>query len=1085
MALETTDRPDKNTLEDLSKVCSEFIEETLRYTAIHAQKEGEKLCEVLTRRSGVLYRQGDVCLWGHATMREYLAARALIRLTEYENCDFQTAIGERTLDSKNYEMLLAFSRNYRDRRELIRWMCKWTRQKTSASAANLVYDVWNESDQSIQHDLQEDLIFALGSSFGDRNARSTLADAIQKVLIEMDNPAVKPLLELLAEYNTLQSRLVPKWVNLRERLDVNSEVKERLYGGYRIRTKIIEILGSIGDERAIEPLIELLPQNNHTDEYSRDISKSVQKALSCIGQPVLASLPIKIKNKSAPIEQRLDFLKGLIAVGVRTEEVSETLGEVLSEGLIGDGKLLADAISAANVLRDKNQTEVIKNSLESDNLEVVAGAASYFSIMPDKFVITLLEKALRKCCAKPDRKNYEVRGAIEQLALAIIKNGNEKSRKVVIEFLENDLRRNEMPHQREAAEFLSRSNLQIAPRLFVRELARQLKSSEPDFIVKDLLDEIARMWQPEQLNELADAADDEVAQIQNENENFIAKLVALGNETQQITENHPDTLSARINEDEIVRTLANCRVPNFAQQIGRLLPKPDFSRSIELCRVLWVAGDTTAEPFLLNKLQELVGRRKSDRESSTDEYYVIRALATCGTKKGGDAVINFIRENPNLSVYLPDEVLRPFVRRDIISKETIGRMALDQNGTHEFVRNFCLQTLGGINVPEFVDIFLDALSNETAEQARAFIAHALGYTNLKRKREVIQRLEAELIETDSAYIASEAGQSLVRLKSKKSLKLLENTISRFGGAEKMSELLYAVAHFRASSTYEFLRDVQDDEQPYLRTDQNIIAAFGEYYETEARAREIVNTRFQTSYKGYYPGRQQTAVSILVKRDSDYLLKHAVEMYDSDTLEKGAKLKIIEFGAAFKKNKKLNQQIFVQLYKRFLCDENLEVREKAGESLNFIGEKLRQLIYEDFGTIQKEWIQGCMIYSFAFWDSNKKEIERARFDSSKIVRHFADAAITIREKREGLKKTSNIFQTAQNSAKRVAAYLALGDQANESHVDELYRTTKREHQIYVFLRNLEEKVLRRVKDERQKREKSEQENFCAKTKQSKF
>lgn len=500
---------------------------------------------------------------------------------------------------------------------------------------------------------------------------------------------------------------------------------------------------------------------------------------------------------------------------------------------------------------------------------------------------------------------------------------------------------------------------------------------------------------------------------------------------------------------------------------------------------MWVAGDTNAEPFLLNKLQELVGRRKPDRESSTDEYYVIRALATCGTKKGGDAVINFIRENPNLSVYLPDEVLRPLVRRNIVSTKTIGRMALDRNGTHEFVRNFCLQTLGGINVPEFIDIFLDALSNETAEQARAFTAHALGYTNLKRKREVIQRLEAELIETDSAYIASEAGQSLVRLKSKKSLKLLENTISRFGGAEKMSELLYAVAHFRAASTFEFLRDVQDDAQPYLRTEQNIIAAFGEYYETEARAREIVSTRFETSYKGYYPGRQQTAVSILVKRDPNYLLKQAVEMYDSETLEKGAKLKITEFGAAFKKNKKLNRQAFVQLYKRFLCDEDLEVRDKAGESLNFVGEKLRQLIYEDFRTIRKEWIQGCMIYSFAFWDSNKKEIERARFDSSKIVRYFADAAITIREKREGLKKTSNIFQTAQNSAERVAVYLALGDQANESHVDELYRTTKREHQIYVFLRSLEEKVMRRVKDERQKREKSEQENFCAKTKQLKF
>jgi len=115
-----------------------------------------------------------------------------------------------------------------------------------------------------------------------------------------------------------------------------------------------------------------------------------------------------------------------------------------------------------------------------------------------------------------------------------------------------------------------------------------------------------------------------------------------------------------------------------------------------------------------------------------------------------------------------------------------------------------------------------------------------------------------------------------------------------------------------------------------------------------------------------------------------------------------------------------------------------VREKASESLNFIERKLRQKIYDDSRAIQEDWFQGCLFYSLAFWDSDTGEIERACFDNSKIIRYFAEAAITIREKRDGLKKMSSVFQTTQNLAERVAAYLTLSEEAGNLHIDELYR-----------------------------------------------
>lgn len=1090
LALEMTDNPEKNNYAELSRICSAFVQETLNYHPIHAKSEGEKLCEVLTRRSGILHNEGGVCLWIHATMREYLAARALNDQIEYAGYDFQTALGERILDAKNYEMLMAFSRNFSRRRDLIKWMCEWTRQRHSANAANLAYDIWEESEQSIQLALREDIILALGSSFGDRHIGLSLRDAIKRTLVQMGEPAVQPLLDLLAEYNNLQSSLVAELPNPDERPERGSEAEEKLDVVYRIRTEIIKILGGIGDERAIEPLIDLLPHKKQSGRNHYYISDITQKALSCIGHPVLAPLLAKIREETIPVEWRCDYLRCLIVIGIRTEEVSGTLGEVLREGLNGNEKLLADAIFAANSLRDEKQTEFVKSALKANNLDIIGRAADYFSIMPDKSAIALLEKAFKKCCANTEAKNYDIRHAVERLVNAIFANGGEKSKNSVLEFLKENLRREGILSPHESVNLLSGSKLKIVPLIYVQELARQLKLPEPGLVVDSLLGAIAQMWRPEQLDVLGNAAASELSQIQNEEENFIAKLISLVNKTPPKDDSQSYPLSERINKDEIVRTLANCRVPNFGLQVGRLFSNPSFYHSLEIHRILWVAGDAGAESFLLDKLQELAKWRKPEQESSADKYYVIRALATCSTEKGAETVISFIRENPNLSIYLPDEVLRPMLRRKVIDTDLICHMAVDRAGTHEFARTFCLETLGEINVPEFTDVFLDALKNESDKSEyygdpRSSAAHILGWVKDERRKEVIKELENTLIRTNNASIASWGGRALVRLKSKGSRKLLEKTIVRFGGGEKMSDLLRAVAHFRAESTFELLPGVQDDERLYPRTDRNIIEAFGKYYATKEKAREVVRTRFETAYRGYDSHRQHIAVGVLVERDPNYLLQRAIEMYDAGTLEPSAKLQIIEFAWKLSKKRDLNQIDFVELYKRFLCDEELTVREEAGESLNFIEKNLRQKIYDHLRTIREEWIQGCMIYSFAFWNSDIREIECARLDNSKMIRYFAETAITMREKRDGLRKISRVFRTTQNPAERVAAYLAIAEQPNFYHIDELYRTTNHEHPTYTFLRSLKDRVERRVKDERKRREESERKIFCGKARQLKF
>jgi len=74
------------------------------------------------------------------------------------------------------------------------------------------------------------------------------------------------------------------------------------------------------------------------------------------------------------------------------------------------------------------------------------------------------------------------------------------------------------------------------------------------------------------------------------------------------------------------------------------------------------------------------------------------------------------------------------------------------------------------------------------------------------------------------------------------------------------------------------------------------------YDTEEKAREVVKARFEIAYQGYDSGRQQIAVNSLVKRDPNYLLQHAIEMYDAETLEQSAKLQITGFGLQLEKEK---------------------------------------------------------------------------------------------------------------------------------------------------------------------------------------
>lgn len=1084
LALAMTDRPEENNLADLEKVCAEFLRVELRYSTARAQRPARDLCEVLTRRSGVLFRQGVICQWVHSTMREYLAAVALNRRV-VDGSNYETEIGARIRDSKNNELLLAFGRVHDDKRALIEWLAQKAQTEKSADAAIFAYDFWDECESRLRDELQSKVIVALAHGFGEMNSGRHWHDASKRLLIEMGEKAVKPLINLLNEMNAVQQILIPKQSEQQEeRPDIYAEPGRQIYQAYLIRAEIVKILGEIGDERAIEPLLSLLSQQVPFDSYRRDISRSARRALRCIGEPAIALLLARINDPNSSIKERCDYLAGLNAVGVRTAEASKTIWKCLAEGLRGDAELLNHSIWAASCLRDRTQHPFVKQALTADDLDTLDRAALYFTLMPDDSAISELEQAFQKCLSfSGGEKSYLFGWTIKQLIRALLASGRKNSQDLVSEFLRNNLSGNDKINAYEVVDALGDSDLPEAPEILMRELAQQLRQPEPDRIVDRLLGKILQIWRPEPLEKLALVAAAEIASYSNGEKNFAARLIEIVNAPPHRVEGNEFSLRQLISYNEVLKTLAKCQIPNFGTEVLHLLPATIWSSTFEVCDALWLGGEIAAESGLIEKLRETVIKRKTkenrkeDEYPGADEYHIIRALGTCAaSKRGVETILEYVREDPRLNIELPHEVLRPLLRRGVVTPEKIGEIALDRNGTHEYARNFCLQALGAFNAPLFTHVFLDAFRHETYEEARAFAAHALGWADEDNRAETISTLENELTATTSARMAMDIGQSLVRLNSGDSLPLIEVAINRFG-VEKMSDLLRSAAEFRARSTFEMLPDIYEEKWHYSNRKASIIAAFGLYYQSEARARENVRARFEASLKGQDTGKQSSAVHVLADHDPSWLLRRAVEMFDAETLEPSAKQAIASRAKQISGKESADAESFVKLYARLLCDRDLTVRESAAESLAFVAPELRQRIYDALKSLNHEWARGCAVYSLGFWDSDETEIVRARFDASKTVRFFADAAHSLRSKRASLEMVIHAFTQSGDGSSRLASYYALAEQAENSHVETIYRNVNYENPVFLFLGELETAIKKRVEGERKKRADAEKEWLC--------
>lgn len=148
-----------------------------------------------------------------------------------------------------------------------------------------------------------------------------------------------------------------------------------------VREIAAQILGKRRDEKAVEPLIELL------EDEQLKVQKAAQDALSNIGEPALDPLIAYINDQNKSIHSREQAIFALGGIG---EPAVESLIQLLAESATGFDGFAASALNDIG----KPAVEPLIRTLEDDNPYVRAHAASILGGMRDERAIKPLTEAL-------------------------------------------------------------------------------------------------------------------------------------------------------------------------------------------------------------------------------------------------------------------------------------------------------------------------------------------------------------------------------------------------------------------------------------------------------------------------------------------------------------------------------------------------------------------------------------------------------------------------------------------------------------------------------------------------------------------
>jgi HEAT repeat protein len=819
------------------------------------------------------------------------------------------------------------------------------------------------------------------------------------------------------------------------------------------RRLAVELVALHRHEEFTPNLVELL------GDEDEDVRREVFVGFGRLGRPSIPFLLRALEDRARPTELRERYLWALANVGYRDSSVSEGIGRCLEEE--ADHGLLQSALLLAAHLRDRSQKGHAIAALTHENYRVVQAGVKYLKEAPAPEAFDALRDKLR--LQRTEGGDIVKRHSLpRQLMTAILETDPAAGELVVLGLIRDGISGVGDLNAVNAAEAADRYGIAAAYPLVLERVVADLTGLPEKNILWRTSEILGKAWKWEELESLAAAA----RKLQSDGID-IARLF-VDAVASNLPEHEEFPMGDRLNRVKDLHAVIKARAENFVPEACRLLPVAPALSSAELCRFFWVAADSRAEEALLDKLGTPLN--ENGREWYAQNL-VVSALSTCGTRRGGQAVLAYTHSGQRISYYFHQEALHPLLVRGIIQPDELAGI-IDDSTASAGGRTASLLALASLSAEKYKEVFLRRTSDDEDDLVQLYAVRLLGFV---KDGSVITPLRQLLRASSKIGIKAQAAEALGWLGARDAVPDIEDALEDAEAAtdNQLSGFLKALASFRERTSLELILEKLKTAQ--LESRQQYLKALGAF-SYDPRGEGAVREQFEEFASGYGDilDEQGSLFSGLIQHAPNIVLENVSTQYDRGRLSVGGRQEIANSIVRFFRDESANKALLMETAKRLVCDFDVAIRERAMHALRYTSPAFCQQLYDELWAASDadEWKRACAVQTLGFWDSDLSEIESARFGEELLVRRAADEALQNRQRRQDLQKHLEQFRGSDGLG-RLCSYLCLKKQGDLSTIWALNESISNDTLAYTYVRHLSHEIRERLRKDYQERQREQE------------
>jgi HEAT repeat protein len=828
-----------------------------------------------------------------------------------------------------------------------------------------------------------------------------------------------------------------------------AEVRHRLQDpDSRIRAIAVELVGIHRDVRSTSALTRLL------EDQEEEVSRATWIALGRIGVPAIAPLLEIADDSSQPVESRSHCIAALRAIGFRNEEVSAAIAHCLEDAEVNRyERLLRNALLTAAHLRDRGHTASAIRALEHEDDDVVQATAKLLTEVPESVAFNALRQSLFPQFT-PGGEIRERYWLPRQLIAALVASDAGRAEPVILEMIREGLEGAGELRPVGALEAAEKTGLPAAYSLVLEDLVIRLERQPNQGIVLRSAELLGKTWYPQQLAAMVEMA----RNLNARNLNVARLFVNAVAPNMRVHDEFPT--GDGINRVKDLHGAIKCQADGFIPEASALLADARALSTMELCELFWVAGDTSAEEWLLYKLEHPASTPERVRN---EKGYILRALGTCGTERAATVVLDYARQGQDISIYFPQEALVPLVQRGVLSVDSLTDVVRDPSAP-VVGRALCLSTLGTVDVRAHQELFAWVAREVEVEMLQRQAVRLLGFGI---DASLIPYLHGLLRNSPHRSVKAEAAVALARLNARQTIHDVERALEDINNRR----FVEALAIFREESSLPFVINALQTVGPQFRGMYlEALAAFSQY----PQGGEAVREQFEEWASGEpsFWNYQSPLIRGLARHNPALLLERVIKLYDEGLLNSDARSTLAGRIPRLFHSDETDKILLRDLVSRLICDRDAETRDITVHSLRRTSEQFCFGVYETLNNSREsdEWSRACAVYALGLWDNEHESnlVESLCYGSELLVRRAADNVVESIRRHQHLQTHLDRYNRTEGLS-RLSAYLCLKKQGTVSTIWSLRDDTPKGAVTQAFVRHVSDRINKRLEGVYRKRQ----------------